>query len=542
MAFAKAKTEAAGCRQPKGVASLARVRRRALVVNCYADETRRPVARTWKIPQTLGPIFLAGGLNPDLWEIRLYNELCHGPLEDARVLAWADLVVLTGLTTAIDRMRQITAYARTANPRVVVAGGGHAVRALPSYTRGFLDYACRGDIEEIRDAVADAFGAEYAADEMVPRFDLADWIGRLGYAESSRYCNFRCSFCTLTGEGRTYRPYARGELERQLRAAGRKKITTFLDNNFYGNSRRSFLDRVGCIRELREEGLFEGWAALVTEDFFARPENLTIVREAGCVALFSGVESFDVEWSRSRNKRQNGLRPQVEIIRECLRAGVVFLYGLILDVTTRPVAELRRELDFIVSCPEITLPAYVCVPIPILGTPFFYECLDGGLLLPETRVRDLDGTTLCLRPLDPLPEVARFVRDLQTLRGFRARVIGHSVRFARRYAGTLGWEQMVIALANAALITAPLLATLPSRRGRAAGPRTHVSTTERLDRTYWPSLPVDPRHQDLFRPTMLTGPDGSIAPQIAADVEALRAARPVPAAQATAGRGGVGGP
>jgi hypothetical protein len=512
------------------------LRRRALVVNCYADETRRSVARTSKIPQTLGPIFLAGGLNPDLWEIRLYNELCHGPLEDARLLAWPDLLVLTGLTTAIDRMRQVTAYARTANPGVVVAGGGHAVRALPSYTGGFLDYACQGDVEEIRDVVAEAFGAEYAADEMVPRFDLADWIGPLGFAESSRYCNFRCSFCTLTGEGRAYRPYASRELRRQLKAAGRKKITTFLDNNFYGNNRRSFLDRVGCIRELREEGQFEGWAALVTEDFFARPENLAVVRDAGCVALFTGVESFDAAWSAGRNKRQNGLRPQVEIIRDCLRARIVFLYGLILDVTTRPVAELRRELEFIVSCPEITLPAYVCMPIPILGTPFFYECLDGGLLLPNTRVRDLDGTTISLRPLDPLPEVARFVRDLQTLRGYRAKVIRHSVRFARLYAGALGWERTAIALSNAALITAPLLATLPSRLGRAAGPRTHVSTTEPLDRTYRPALRVDPKYADLFRPTMLTGLDGSIAPGIAADVEALRGARP--ALNVAAGSGG----
>ncbi|HVN77017.1 MAG TPA: radical SAM protein [Thermoanaerobaculaceae bacterium] len=501
-------------------------RRRALVVNCYADETRRPVARASKIPQTLGPIFLAGGLNPDLWEIRLYNELAHGPLADGRLLAGADLVVLTGLTTAVDRMRQITAYARTANPRVVVAAGGHAVRALPSYCAGFLDYACRGDVEELRDVVADAFGAEYAADEMTPRFDLADWIGRLGYAESSRYCNFRCSFCTLTGEGRKFRPYGRAELRRQLEAAGRKKIVTFLDNNFYGNNRRSFLERVACAAEARDAGLFEGWAALVTADFFARPDNLALAREAGCVALFTGVESFDTSWTKSHDKLQNGVRPQAEVIRECLRAGVVFLYGLILDVTTRPLAELRRELEFVLSCPEITLPAYVCVPIPILGTPFFYECLDDGLILPSTRVRDLDGTTLSLRPLDPVREVARFLRDLQTMRGYRTKAIAHSVRFARNYAGTLGWERMAVALSNAALISAPLLATLPTRWGARSAARTHVSTTEPLDPTYAPALPVDARLAHLLEPTLLTCADGSVSPQIAADVEALRAARP----------------
>jgi hypothetical protein len=88
-------------------------------VSCHADETRRPVARRHKIPQTLGPVFLAGQLNPALWDIRLHNELAEGPLEDRALLGWPNLVVLTGLTTALDRMRQIAAYARTCNPRVV---------------------------------------------------------------------------------------------------------------------------------------------------------------------------------------------------------------------------------------------------------------------------------------------------------------------------------------------------------------------------------------------------------------------------------------
>ena len=46
----------------------------------------------------MGPAFLAGGLNPALWDVRLYNEMSDGPLEDRRLLSWPDLVVLTGLT------------------------------------------------------------------------------------------------------------------------------------------------------------------------------------------------------------------------------------------------------------------------------------------------------------------------------------------------------------------------------------------------------------------------------------------------------------
>ena len=34
----------------------------------------------------MGPLFLAGGFNPDRWEIRLYNEHSHGTLEDG--ISW----------------------------------------------------------------------------------------------------------------------------------------------------------------------------------------------------------------------------------------------------------------------------------------------------------------------------------------------------------------------------------------------------------------------------------------------------------------------
>ena len=37
-------------------------RKRVLVVNCYFDDTRRPIRRTTKVPQAMGPVYLAGAL------------------------------------------------------------------------------------------------------------------------------------------------------------------------------------------------------------------------------------------------------------------------------------------------------------------------------------------------------------------------------------------------------------------------------------------------------------------------------------------------
>jgi hypothetical protein len=509
-------------------------RKRVLIVNCYADETRRAVARRGKVPQTLGPVFLAGGFHPAHWDIKIHNEHSDGPLEDPELAGWPDLLVLTGLLTSLDRMRHLTAYARTRNPRVVVVGGGHLPRALPKLCASFMDVVCQGDVEEIRDVISGLFGPAYASEEMTPRFDLGHYIGRLvGYVESTRYCNFKCSFCTLSAEGRKYDIQPVEALRKQLRAIGPKRIINFNDNNFYGNDRASFKERVACAREGWEAGHYGSWAALLTGDFFSDPRNLRLVKESGCSALFSGVESFDVNWTASQNKKQNGLRDQVGMIRECLESGVVFLYGLMLDLSTRSIAEARRELDMVVSCSDITLPAYLSLTIPIPGTPYFYEKLDAGAILPDTRIRDLDSTTITLRPVDSLAEAAAFAKDLQTMRGYRGRILRHAGRFAWKYRHHLNADQMILSLLNGLFLAAPLSATLPGRVGGRAAPRTYVSTTEPLDLVYRPAFPVATRYQHLFEPVRVTDPLGRLADEIAEDVGN---ARPAPVRIAAASK------
>jgi len=185
------------------------------------------------------------------------------------------------------------------------------------------------------------------------------------------------------------------------------------------------------------------------------------------------------------------------------------------------VADIQAELEFVTRSSDITLPTFVVLPIPFPRTPFFRDLAAAGRLLPGTRLRDLDGTTLCFQPVDPLDEVARFAHGLQTLRGHRWNVLRHSLGFARRYRGKLRLRQHAVALARdlaasglPSLVSAgasPLRALL-GRRGAA---RTHVSTTEPLDRLYTPAFPVDPRYRDWFEPTTIVGARGELTPELA---------------------------
>ena len=487
--------------------------KRILIVNCYFDDSRLPIRRTTKIPQAVGPIYLAGAFTRELCDVRCYTEVASGPLEDEELLAWPDMLVLTGLTNSFDRMLHLTAYARTKNPKVIVVAGGPAVRALPLLAEKYFDYACGGDIEELCDVIREVFGSLYVSEQMIPRYDLAYWLGRIGYVETTRYCNFRCSFCALTAEARPYQTYGLDYISQQILASGKRHRIFFLDNNFYGSDRAHFQAKLRLLNEFRKAGQFSLWGALVTNDFFRREGNLESVKEAGCELLFSGLESFDNNWLKSFNKHQNTTAPQVEMVSKSLNAGVVFAYGLMLDVTTRSVADLRRELDFIVGTPEITLPSFITLSIPILGTPYFHECVARRGILPLTKLRDMDGTTVLQHPADSMDEVVSFVADLQNLRGYRSRILKHAAGFSRLYRQKLTGMQMILALGNGLLVSAQSLTTSFTGLGWLAKRhrvRTFVSSTEPLDHMYTPSFRVDSRYKQHFQPTMVTDHRGEL--------------------------------
>jgi len=263
------------------------------------------------------------------------------------------------------------------------------------------------------------------------------------------------------------------------------------------------------LSELRRDGRIAGWGALVTNDFFCDDENLALAKQAGCLGLFSGIESFDLAVLRGFRKFQNTAVPHLELIRRCLEAGIVFAYGVMLDFTTRTLAELQAEMDFIVGNPEIPLPNYFSSVIPLLQTPYFYQCLRRGLLLPSTKLRDMDTTTLTLRPLDPIDAVRAFLRDLPTLRRYRHRVPGRTLAFLLRYRRYLSWFQVGMSLSAPAMLCTPSLSSgVPLRR--AARRRSFVTTTEPLDSVYTPTFRVQGRYESHFRPTMITDASGAL--------------------------------
>ncbi len=493
---------------------------KVLIVNAFFDDLRRDSKNPYKIPQATAPLHLAGLFNPQVSEVRLYNEHTSGPMTDKRLLQWPDLLILTGLNVAFDRMLHITAYVRTLKPDVIVVAGGHAVRAMPIRSSRFFDYVLQGDVESLSPLLESLYGQNVLCDDPLPRYDLQQTNRWLGYVESTRNCNFSCSFCTLTGEGNKPFDLELPLLRKQILAMGRRRHVGFLDNNFYSSGKASFARKMELLIELREAGHFDHWSAMVTNDFFLDSANLELAKKAGCVLLFSGVETFDTDVLEGVGKKQNMALPQLEVIRRCLEAGIVFIYGLIFDLSSRYVRDMRSEIDVILETPNISLPSYMSFTIPLIGTPYFEQCIQGKKILPSAKLRDMDGFTMTVEPLDEFDEALRFMKELPSLRGYRARVLTKALRLVARYRKDMTPFQRVLLSSSAALLTAPNVINSPLSWRPRTMKRTHVTTTEPVDPLYEPMFRVDQRHADYFKPSFVTDGEGNLAEDMLIDYEA----------------------
>ncbi|HEX9052840.1 MAG TPA: B12-binding domain-containing radical SAM protein [Anaeromyxobacter sp.] len=319
---------------------------------------------------TYPPLGIAtlAALLPARWELRL-RDLHVAPLDDAD-LAWADVVLVSGMLIQLESMRGVLRRARAMCRRTVV--GGPAPTTAPELFDE-ADHVFRGEAEGRLDLLVRVLEAPPTPESprllspqgderpdlalaCVPRFDLLDLSKYGSHAlQYSRGCPFQCEFCDIIEIfGRVPRVKAPEQVVAELdalHAQGARGTMFFVDDNFVAN-RRAVAQLLPALRAWQERHGFPFvFCTEASIDLAAHPELVAAMVDAGFGQVFVGVETPSLEALAQAKKTQNLRMPQAGAIEELTRAGLEVYAGFIVGFDTDGPDIFERQLAFISALP-----------------------------------------------------------------------------------------------------------------------------------------------------------------------------------------------
>ncbi|MGA9063245.1 MAG: B12-binding domain-containing radical SAM protein, partial [Terracidiphilus sp.] len=304
-------------------------------------------------------LMTVAALLPRAWNKRLVDTNVE-PLRD-RDLAWADVVMLSGMHIQSESLLAIVERCRARGLRTVV--GGPIASSVP-VAELKADHVVIGEAESLiadlaRELEAGTARPVYQAAERPemtasPLPDLS-LIKMHRYStmtvQYSRGCPFNCEFCDIIEiYGRRPRTKAvaqvLAELD-QLRAAGWRESVFVVDDNFIGNKARA----KELLRALVE------WRTQVAAgfDFITEaslnladdPELMQLMKDAGFKSVFLGIETPDESGLIASNKLQNTRRSLLESVAKIQSYGMQVMGGFILGFDTDKEDIFDRMVEFI---------------------------------------------------------------------------------------------------------------------------------------------------------------------------------------------------
>ena len=304
-------------------------------------------------------LMTVAALLPHSWNKRLIDTNVER-LRD-RDLAWADVALISAMHIQKDALLAILGRCRAIGLRTVVGG---PIASSLSAAEIDANHVVIGEAESLIATLARDLeqgtawpvyqAAERPAMETSPLPDLS-LIKMNCYStmtvQYSRGCPFNCEFCDIIEiYGRRPRTKAVrqviAELD-QLRAAGWREAVFIVDDNFIGNKARA-KELCTALAEWRSQYRtcfdFNTEASLNLAD---DPELMQLMKEAGFVSVFLGIETPDESGLIAANKLQNTRRSLLESVAIIQSYGMQVMGGFILGFDTDREDIFDRMTDFI---------------------------------------------------------------------------------------------------------------------------------------------------------------------------------------------------
>jgi len=341
---------------------------------------------------------------PETWTVRVVDE--NSRAATAADFAWADAVFVSGMHIQRAQIHDVIARAHAHERPVVV--GGPSVSGCPEYYPD-ADVLHVGELGDATDRLVEHLDRtpgrppHQLCFETKDRLPLADFptpayelitLGEYFIAniQFSSGCPYSCEFCDIPAlYGRNPRLKAPEQLLRELDVVAAAGATTvyFVDDNFIGNQKAA-LELLPHLVDWQIRNRYPvRFACEATLNIAKNERVLELMREAGFITVFCGIETPEPEALHAISKDQNLRMPILTAVERINSYGLEVVSGIILGLDTDGPDTADRIIEFIRASriPLLTINILYALP----KTPLWRRLeAEGRLLSGEGRESNVD--------------------------------------------------------------------------------------------------------------------------------------------------------
>jgi radical SAM superfamily enzyme YgiQ (UPF0313 family) len=333
---------------------------------------------------------------PETWEVRFVDENSRAAADDD--FRWADAVFVSGMHVQRARIHDVIVRAHAHRRPVVL--GGPSVSGCPELYPD-ADILHLGELGDATDRLIEHLDRHAGRPRTQLRFETAERLPLADFPtpayemlplreyfianlQFSSGCPYSCEFCDIPAlYGRNPRLKTPAQIchELDLIAAAGCTSAYFVDDNFIGNQKAALELLPHLVAWQEKHGYPLRFACEATLNIAKNERVLSLMREAGFITVFCGIETPEPQALRFMSKDQNLRMPILEAVERLNAYGLEVVAGIILGLDTDTPQTADHIIEFIRESriPLLTINVLYALP----KTPLWRRLEAEARLVPE---------------------------------------------------------------------------------------------------------------------------------------------------------------